>query len=46
MLLIMIGVALLLILLNYLLIDIQCKVDALMEFFDLEKKRISSLWKK
>lgn len=43
-----IGIALILILvaIEVILIDIQCKVDALMEFFDLEKKRISEIWKK
>lgn len=41
-----IGFMLLVITLEIMIIDMQCKLDALMEFFDLEKKRITSIFKK
>ena len=42
----LIGLMLLIILFEVILIDMQCKIDALMEFFDLEKKKITSIFKK
>ena len=41
-----IGFMLLVITLEIMIIDMQCKLDALMEFFDLEKKRITNIFKK
>lgn len=41
-----IGFMLLVITLEIMIIDMQCKLDALMEFFNLEKKRITSIFKK